>query len=122
MRQIKKWQGLQLIYMPGVVATPLQISEDDAEDNDVEMAETIPLLLPSSLDAESRERICPQQVAEHERLLRVAQLQDSLIELRHTRKIRRKLLMNHHMQVAGQGQRANTRSRTVLNSIGLLVG
>jgi hypothetical protein len=103
--------------MPGVIVPPLHISGDDAEDDDDEMAENIPLLLPSSLDSERRERVCLQQVAEHEQLLRMAQLQDSLVELRHTRKIRRKLLMNHYVQVAGQGQRANTRSRTVLNSI-----
>jgi hypothetical protein len=117
MRQVKKWQGLQLIYMPGVVVAPLQAPEDDAEDNNIEKAETVPLLLPSSLDPARRERICLHQVAEHERLLRMAHLQDSLVELRHARKIRRKLLMNHYMQVAGQGHRANTRSRTVLNSV-----
>ena len=117
MRQIKRWQDLQLVYMPGVIVTPLRAPEDNAEDGDAETAETIPLCLPSSLDPEQRKRACLPQVAEHEQLLRMAQLQDSLIELRHTRKIRRKLLMNHYMQVAGQGQRANTRSRAVLNSV-----
>ena len=47
----------------------------------------------------------------------MAQLQDSIIKLRHARKIRRKLLLNHYTQIAGQGQWANTRSRTVLNSV-----
>lgn len=117
MRHIKKWQELQLTYMPGVAVASLQAPEDNAEDNNAELAETVPLLLPSSLDLERREKICLHQVAEHERLLRMAQLQDSLIELRHTRKIRHKLLLNHHVQVAGQGQRANTRSRAVLNSV-----
>ena len=102
--------------MPGAAANPLQPSEDNAEDN-VETAEAVPLLLPSSLDPGRRERICLQQVAEHERMLRKAQLQDSLIELRHTRKIRRQLLLNHHVQVAGGGQRVSTRSRTVVNNV-----
>ena len=115
MRRIKKWQELQLIYMPGAVASPLNTPDDDAEDDDAEMAETIPLLLPSSLDPERREKICLQQVAEHERLLRMAQLQDSLVGLRHTRKIRRRLLLNHYTQVTGQ--RAGTRSCTVLSSV-----
>ena len=100
--------------MPGVVPLP-QPSEDGAED--VTIAENLPLLLPSSLDPESRKRICLQQVAEHERLLRMAQLQDSLTSLRDARKVRRKLIVNHHAQVAGQGQRANTRSRTVMDSV-----
>ena len=103
--------------MPGVGAAPLNPSGDDAEDDDTEPAEGIPLLFPSSLDIERRERVCLHQVAEHERRLRMAQLQDSLTELWHTRKIRCKLLVNHHVQVAGQGQRANTHSRAILNNV-----
>jgi hypothetical protein len=117
MRRVKKWRQLQFVYMPGAIATPLQLPEDNAEDNDIRTAETEPLLLPSSLDPVRRERVCLHQVTEHERLLRQAQLQDSLIELRHTRKIRRKLMLNHYTQVAGQGVRPNTRSRTVVNSV-----
>lgn len=117
MRQIAKWRTLQAVYMPGAVADLLQTSEDDAEDGSIEAAEKVLLLLPSSLDAGMRTRVCLQQVAEHERLLRIAQLQDSLVELRHARKVRRRLLVNHHTQIAGQGQRANTRSRTVMNSV-----
>lgn len=116
MRQIIKWQELQLVYMPGV-APLLQPSEDNAEDIDITIAENLPLLLPSSLDLESRRRICLQDVDKHERLLRMAQLQDSLTSLRDARKVRRKLIVNHHTQVAGQGQRANTRSRTVMDSV-----
>jgi len=101
--------------MPGAIIHPSHMPEDNVEDT--ETAENVPLFLPSNLDSERREKICLQQVAEHERLLRMAQLQDSLIELRHSRKIRRKLLLNHYIQIAGQGQRANTRSRTVLNSV-----
>lgn len=81
MRQIKKWQELQLIYMPGIIPTTIQVSGDNVEDNNVETAETTPLLLPSSLSSESCGRICLQQVAKHERLLHLAQLQDSLVEL-----------------------------------------
>lgn len=117
LRRIQKWRELQLVYMPGVTVVPLSTSEDDAEDDNAEAAEDIPLLLPSGLDTERRERVCLPQVAEQERLLRMAQLQDSLVDLRHARKIRRKLLMNHFSQIAGQGQRANTRSRAVLNSV-----
>ena len=116
MRQIRKWRELQLVYMPGVIAIS-RLSEGDDDDADCESAESVPLNLPSSLNHEQQERICLQQVAEHERLLRMAQLKDSLIELRHTRKIRHKLLMNHHVQVAGQGQRASTRSRAVLVTV-----
>jgi hypothetical protein len=114
MRRIQKWQQIQLVHMPGAATHSFSPSDDNA---DAEMAENIPLHLPSSLDSETRARVCVQQVADHERLLCIAQLQDSLVELRHTRKIRRQLMMNHYMQIAGQGTRANTRSRAVLSSI-----
>ena len=81
MRRIEKWRGLQLIYMPGVTVPPLYISEDSIEEDNTKAAESVPLLLPSSLDPKTRQRICLQQVAEHEQLLRMMQLQDSLIEL-----------------------------------------
>ena len=117
MWEIKKWQEVQLVYMPGVVATPFRAPEDDAEDNDIEAAESVPLVLPSSLDSESRGRVCLQNVASHEQLFRLAQVQDSLIELRHSRKIRRTVVINHHTQFAGQGIRTCTRSRAVLNTV-----
>ena len=115
-RHIKKWQEIQVEYMPEVPATLPQVSEDDPAVN-TEPVETIPLVFPSRLEPENRNRKCLHEVAEHERLLRMAQLQDSLVELRHTRKIRHRLLMNHLVQIAGQGQRASTRSRAVLASV-----
>jgi hypothetical protein len=48
--------------MPGAIVTP-RPSEDTAEGNDAEFAETVPLILPSSLDHEQQKRICLQQVA-----------------------------------------------------------
>lgn len=117
MRVIRKWQEVQATYMPGVTATPLHAPEDDDGGNNAEPAETTPLYLPSSLDHRQLGKMRLHELAEHERLLRLAQLQDSLVELRHTRKIRHKLLLNHHVQIAGQGQRASTRSRAVLESV-----
>ena len=116
LRRIKKWQELQLVYMPGIAVASLNTSEDDAEGN-TETAKNISLFLPSSLNTKRRERVCLHQVAEHERLLCMAQLQDALAELRRTHKICRKLLVNHYTQVARQGQCANTRSRAILNNV-----
>lgn len=118
MRQIRRWQQVQLVYMPGAATLSIPAHdhhEDDAKD--LEMAEKIPLTLPSKVESALRNAICLHQVAEYEQQLRIAQLQDSLIELRCARRVRHTLLMNHQTQIAGQGQRANTRSRTIIKSI-----
>jgi hypothetical protein len=120
MRQIRRWQQVQLVYMPGaatlsVPARDRHVDEDDAKDS--EMAEKVPITLPSKVESALRNAICLHQVAEYEQQLRLAQLQDSLIELRRARRVRHTLLMNHQTQIAGQGQRANTRSRAIIHGI-----
>ena len=118
MRQIRRWQQVQLVYMPGAATLSIP-AHNHHEDNakDLEMAEKIPLTLPSKVESTLRNAICLHQVAEYEQQLRIAQLQDSLIELCCTRRVRHTLLMNHQTQITGQGQRANTRSRTIIKSI-----
>ena len=118
MRQIRTWQQVQRVYMPGAVAPVLPAHDADQDDaGDLETAENVPLVLPSELDPARRNAICLHQVAEYERQLRLAQLQDLLIELRRTRRIRHSLYANHRIQISGQGQRVNTRSRTVIGSV-----
>jgi hypothetical protein len=120
LRQIRRWQQVQLVYMPGAAAPSLPTHDDGADEDDTgdsEVAENIPLVLPSELEPARRDTVCLHRVAEYEQELRFAQLQDSLIELRRVRRIRYTLLMNHRTQIAGQGGRPNTRSRTVVNSV-----
>ncbi|KAF9782109.1 hypothetical protein BJ322DRAFT_1009547 [Thelephora terrestris] len=120
MRQIRRWQQAQLIYMPGAAMVFLPAHDHDADEDDAkdsEMAENIPLTLPSKVESTRRDTICLHRVTEYEQQLRLAQLQDSLIELRRARRVRHTLLMNHQTQIAGQGQRANTKSRTIISSI-----
>lgn len=114
--QVKRWRQLQLVYMPGVSASSLPTYDNDTDENE-EKAEDTPLILPSDLEPTQRSAICQHRVAEHEERFRLAQLEDSLVELRRTRRIRRTLIMNHRFQIAGQGRRANTRSRIVIDSI-----
>jgi len=109
--------------MPGATTSLLPADDDDDDDanesdtEDLEMPEKISLILPSWVESARREAVCLHRVAEYEQQLRFAQLQDSLIELRRVRRIRHSLFMNHRFQIAGQGQRVNTRSRTVINGI-----
>lgn len=104
--------------MPG--ATILSLATHDTDENDpedLELAEKIPLVLPSQVEAARRNALCLHQVAEYERQLRLAQLKDSLIELRRTRRIRYTLIIKHWVQAVGQGQRTNTRSRGIIGNI-----
>jgi len=101
--------------MPGAITPSLPTPDDDEDDG--EQVNDTSLVLPSALEPEQRLAICRHRVAEHEQQFRLAQLEDSLVELRRVRRIRRTLLVNHRIQIAGRGRRANTRSRSVINSI-----
>ena len=118
-RQIRKWQEVQLIYMPGAV--PPSQTPENSPDGDETSGSGTPertcLVFPSELETARRSAVCLHHVAKYEQQLRLAQLQDSLIELRRIRRIRYTLLLNHQTQVAGQGQRANTRSRALVNNV-----
>lgn len=115
--QIQRWRELQRLYMPGVTIPPLPPCDDDTDESSATRVEDISLALPSSLDPEQRLTTCQHRVVEYEQQFRLAQVEDSLTELRRVRRIRRTLLLNHRAQVAGQGQRANTRSRSVIDSV-----
>lgn len=114
--QIKRWRELQLLYMPGIVI-PSPPTRDDTDENQNDDIEDMILILPSALESSQRLTICKYRVAEYEQQFRLAQLEDSLVELRRVRRIRRTLVTNHRIQVAGQGRRANTRSRSVIDNI-----
>ena len=119
MRQIKRWQQAQLVYMPGVTSLSLPTHSrviDEDEDEDLDVPEKVPLIFPSKVESAQHSTVCLHRVAEHEQHLRLAQLQDSLIELRRARRVRHTLLVHYQTQIAGQGQRANTRSRTIIKS------
>ena len=118
MRHIRRWREAQFIYMPGAVAPSSPPHDNGADNNDPsdpETAEQVPLVLPSAVQPARRDAICLHRVSEYERQLRQAQLQDSLVELRRARRVRHSLLLNHRTQIAGQGTRPSTRSRTVIS-------
>ena len=82
-----------------------------------EKAESVKLWLPSQLDSAERDALCSRGVITSERELRFGQLHDSLNELRRARRIRRGLVAFHKVQLAGEGQKAQTKSRTVMHSV-----
>lgn len=80
-------------------------------------AESIKLWLPSQLDVEDRDAICAGGVVNSEKELRFAQLEDALDGLRQVRRIRYGLITYYKVQLAGEGQRIQTQSQGVMQTI-----
>jgi hypothetical protein len=99
--------------MPGV----LDAGTSDPGSSSRVKAESIKLWLPFQLDSEDRDSICLGGVVNSEKELRFAQLEDALNDLRRTRRIRHGLLLFHKVQLSGEGQKTQTRSRGVVQTI-----
>jgi len=101
--------------MPGVLDT---VVSEPAESPQREKAESAKLWLPSQLeDANERTSVCVAGVINSEKELRFGQLQDSLDDLRRARRIRHGLTTFHKVQLAGGGQKTQTKSRAVMQTI-----
>lgn len=100
--------------MPGVFDT--SILEPGLSQK--EKAESVKLWLPSQFeDADEQASVCAAGVINSEKELRFGQLQDSLDDLRRARRIRRGLITFHKIQLAGEGQKTQTKSRAVVQTI-----
>ena len=100
--------------MPGV----LDASASDSESSKKEKAELIKLWLPSQLEsANERAALCVSGVVKSEKELRFGQLQDFLDDLRRARRIRRGLVTFHKVQLAGEGQKIQTKSRSAMQTV-----
>ena len=88
----------------------------DADELDESKSELWPLLLPSQLSQDERSS-CHTGLAETERILRLAQVQDNLVDLRRLRRMLRSLRMYFKSNVIGEGQKTQTKSRTVESGV-----
>ncbi|TDL14310.1 hypothetical protein BD410DRAFT_734277, partial [Rickenella mellea] len=109
--RIDVWRKIQVVYMP-VVSASLQdrnpSTEDTSEPGNSELTQ---LFLPSSLLAS--ERRVMSGLAEKERRLRLAQLEDCLRQLRRLLRVRSTLWQYKLSNVSGQ--RATTRTRSYID-------
>ena len=118
-RRIKLWRTAQAVYMP-LVSEYLTSEHNPPSSNDNELEESKPelwpLFLPSQLSKDDRAS-CHKSIAETERTLRLAQIQDELIDLRCLRRTLRSLKMYFRSNVVGEGNKAQTRSRTAESGV-----
>ncbi|EIN06945.1 hypothetical protein PUNSTDRAFT_33123, partial [Punctularia strigosozonata HHB-11173 SS5] len=113
-RLILAWYSVQNIYMPGAVTerdAQCHVSED-VEQQSIE-AEDLPILLPSYFGDKLPKDACLRGCTSKEARLRVALLEDSLIELRHRRRTLVGLLRRYKID-ENTGTRGGTRNREVL--------
>lgn len=87
-------------------------NSNDTEQPDDSKPETWPLSLPSSIPGGDRS-LCYKGIVETERVLRLAQLQDSLVDLRRFRRTLRNLRLYFKTNTAGAGQKTQTRTRAI---------
>ena len=99
--------------MPGVSDT----STSDLGSSKWVKAESIKLWMPSQLDTEDQDLICLGAVTNSEKELQFAQLKDSLNDLRQVWHIHHGLVTFHKVQLAGKGQKTQTKSRAVMQTI-----
>ena len=109
------WRIAQAVYMPQASAylpDENDSTSNDAEQLDTSKPETWPLLLPSAIPKDDRSP-CYKGVVETELFLRLAQLQDALVDLRLFRRALRNLRLYFKTNMAGEGQKTQTKSRTI---------
>ena len=88
------------------------LASDDTPKLDNSKPETWSLFLPSSLPQDDRSS-CYKGIITTEQTLRLAQLQDSLADLRQSRRALRNLRLYFKTNLTGEGQKTQTRSRAI---------
>jgi len=94
---------------------------NDPYEFDESKPELWPLLLPSQLPQDERS-FCYKGVTEIERTLRLAQVQDNLVDLRRLRRTLRSLRTYIKTNVDGEGQKTQTKSRTAGTGVTVRIG
>jgi len=84
LRQIRNWREVQLTYTPHVASLLASTPEISPDSSDIahELAENIPLYLPSSLPPRIRDLPELKEIRDKERRLREAQADDALAYIR----------------------------------------
>ena len=119
-RRIKLWKTAQAVYMPQVSGFLLGEQDlpgsDDPYEFDESKPELWPLLLPSDLSQDNRS-LCHKGVVETEHTLRLAQVQDNLVDLRRLRRTLRSLKTYFKSNVIGEGLKTQTKSRAIESGV-----
>ncbi|KAJ7251189.1 hypothetical protein B0H12DRAFT_1018742 [Mycena haematopus] len=120
LRKLKTFERLQSTYMPGVVA--LREEAENLRDPEIPppKVEDIKLWMPSELSDTARRAACSRGLSEIEAKVRRGQCQDALDNLRSRLHSQSHLIMWRNSN--STGQRAATRSATLIGRVGDRIG
>ncbi|KAI0702837.1 hypothetical protein C8T65DRAFT_709367 [Cerioporus squamosus] len=108
-RRFDGWAEIQQLYMPSVISQRAQLL---AADENASLVYNLPLFLPSN---SAVVKTCDATLLEHEWRLRFAQAFDALADLRGHLEVRTHLYKFKNR--FARGQRANTRSQSLINAV-----
>ncbi|KAL0564901.1 hypothetical protein V5O48_017133 [Marasmius crinis-equi] len=115
-KKIRSWALIRPIYMPGLLSIVTELGEDLGDgSNEDQDAESIQIWLPSAIPSGKRGSACVEGLVGMEVKLRTAQCHDALDGIRHTLRLKSRMLLFKHQNVSGQ--RDGVKSRTVINGV-----
>ncbi|KAL0576182.1 hypothetical protein V5O48_005799 [Marasmius crinis-equi] len=115
-RKIKSWASIRPIYMPGLLAVVDTLQEDIGDgSNEDQEPEDIQIWLPSAIPSAKRAPACVEGLVGMEEKLRIAQCHDALQGIRHTLRLKSRMLLFKYQNISGQ--REGLKSQTVINNV-----
>ncbi|KAL0564016.1 hypothetical protein V5O48_018041 [Marasmius crinis-equi] len=112
-RTLMTLESLRHVYMPGLSR---YLQESKLQDISPELhPENVVLYLPSDLPAHRRHRLCVPELSDIEAKLQRARCLDSLHGLRHTLRVKSRMILFKNTNV--RGQRDSGRSREIINRV-----
>ncbi|KAL0572904.1 hypothetical protein V5O48_009073, partial [Marasmius crinis-equi] len=113
-RQLKSLEEVRAIYMPGLIQHLRDLEEEEGVEEE-EKAEDIAIWLPSSLQRADIDGICVSGLADVEARLQKGRAHDALDGVRHTLRVKSRMILFKNTNV--RGQRDSGRSREVINTV-----
>ncbi|KAK7022747.1 hypothetical protein VNI00_016981 [Paramarasmius palmivorus] len=113
-RRIRYFQALQAIYMPGLMQFRANARDVDEEEDSIQ-PETTKLWLSSDIPKEKHEAVSVRGLDKVEAKLQQARCYDALNALRHTLRIKARLMQFKNTNV--RGQRESECSRAIINRV-----
>ncbi|KAK7024168.1 hypothetical protein VNI00_016546 [Paramarasmius palmivorus] len=113
--RLRTIKGVQPIYMPGLVQFLAQVGKEGVDEEEHSDPECFSIWLPSDIPKEKRSEVCSRDLVDKEATLQRARCHEALHALRHTLRIKSRMMYFKKTNV--RGQRESGRSREVINRV-----